>query len=192
MSSSTKFDSSVKISELSKGSKLTFSDISLDDEWWVYFKPTNNEQAEFQIQAYITLEDMPQSEIDAILAEEARLQSIEDQKKQEEANERERLRLEQEAAEKERLDEIARLEAEKQAELDEIAKKEAERLAAIEAEKARIAKQIADAEQALKDAKALSEKAELTQQEAEDSAAAFKLREKELQALLEEQKEFNA
>jgi hypothetical protein len=42
MSSSAKFDSSVKISELSKGSKLTFSDISLEDEWWVYFKPTNN------------------------------------------------------------------------------------------------------------------------------------------------------
>ena len=163
MPSSAKFDNSVKISELSQGSKLTFSDISLDEEWWVYFEPTNNKEAEFQIQAYITLEDMPQSEIDAILAEEARLQSIEDQRKQEEADERERLRLEQEAAEKARLDEIARLEAEKQAELDKIAKEEAEKQAAIEAEKARIAKKIADAEQALKDAKALSEKAELSQ-----------------------------
>lgn len=59
MSKSKKFDESIKITELSEGSRLSFSDISLDDEWWIYFKPRNNQEAEFQIQAYITLEDLP-------------------------------------------------------------------------------------------------------------------------------------
>lgn len=61
LSSSGKLDNQATIKTLSKDSVLSYEDISLDDEWWIYFKPTKLKEAEFQLQAWITLEDLPQS-----------------------------------------------------------------------------------------------------------------------------------
>lgn len=43
------FDDSVSIDQLSLFDLKTFTNITLDQEWWIYFKPTNNEAADFQL-----------------------------------------------------------------------------------------------------------------------------------------------
>ena len=47
MPSNGNYDESVTYQELKQGSVVSFDDITLDNEWWVYFKPTNNEEAKF-------------------------------------------------------------------------------------------------------------------------------------------------
>jgi hypothetical protein len=137
------FDNSVGIQEISLGSQLTFKNITLQNEWWVYFKPTNNEEANFQLQAWITLDSLPQSEIDSILAEEERLRQIQLKKEADEAAAREQARLAEIAKreEEERLarEELERIAAAKKAEEERIAKELAEKEAAEAAERERIA-----------------------------------------------------